>query len=270
MGGGKFCFLPWHMFKSTKRKHTQEKKLQKPMNLMLHYCTYCINIFDSGLAVQPNPSHGESADPTESIFSQAEQDSNPPPSSSGGGSRRRTITMYQSGFTVDDGPYRRLNDPANREFLTALAQGRVPRELASESDAGGGVEVGLIDKRKEEYVPTFSSFSGAGESLGSASNTTSSSEGVFTPSSDATAMSPASGDGVTSVQIRLLSGKRVVIKMLKTSPVQELGERINASGMAGSDPYLLVAGFPPKPILDLTQSIQSAGIAGASVQQKKA
>lgn len=221
----------------------------------------------SGLAVQPNPSHGESADPTESIFSQAEQDSNPPPS---GGSRRRTITMYQSGFTVDDGPFRRLNDPANREFLTALAQGRVPRELASESDAGGGVEVGLIDKRKEEYVPTFSSFSGAGESLGSASNNNTSSEGVFVPSSDATAMSPASGDGLTSVQIRLLSGKRVVIKMLKTSPVQELGERINASGMAGSDSYLLVAGFPPKPILDLTQSIQSAGIAGASVQQKKA
>ncbi len=33
------------------------------------------------------------------------------------------ITMYRSGFTVDDGPYRRLDDPANAPFLENLASG---------------------------------------------------------------------------------------------------------------------------------------------------
>ncbi len=34
-----------------------------------------------------------------------------------------TITMYQSGFTVDNGPYRLLDDPANAPFLENLASG---------------------------------------------------------------------------------------------------------------------------------------------------
>ncbi len=34
-----------------------------------------------------------------------------------------TITMYQSGFTVDDGPYRRLDDPENAPFLENLTSG---------------------------------------------------------------------------------------------------------------------------------------------------
>lgn len=37
----------------------------------------------------------------------------------------RTITMYIGGFTVDDGPFRRLDDPANKEFLKDLANGCV-------------------------------------------------------------------------------------------------------------------------------------------------
>ncbi len=38
----------------------------------------------------------------------------------------RTITMYIGGFTVDDGPFRRLDDPANKDFLKDLANGCVP------------------------------------------------------------------------------------------------------------------------------------------------
>lgn len=188
--------------------------------------------------------------------------------------------MYQSGFIVNDGPYRRLNDPANREFLTALAQGRIPRELASENGDGhshGQVEVGLIDKRQEEYVerpPTFASFSGVGETLGSTTPSDINADGVIVPPSTSSVsdsdMPPASGDHLTSVQIRLISGKRQVVKLSKSAPVQELGDRLNATGMAGSDPYVFVTGFPPKPIQDLSQSIETAGLAGASVQQKKA
>ena len=37
--------------------------------------------------------------------------------------------MYKSGFQVDDGPYRRLDDPENAEFLRAMAAGIIPQEL---------------------------------------------------------------------------------------------------------------------------------------------
>ena len=220
----------------------------------------------SGLAVQPNPS---SSNPANSIFARAETSSEP-----GTESRRRIITMYQSGFVVDDGPYRRLNDPENREFLTSLAQGRVPRELATTDENGNqvAVEVGLVDKRKEEYVeppPTFASFSGAGESLGTAESESDDLGGVFIPDDVTTPIPPAEGEGSTSVQIRLLTGKRIVIKILRSETVRELGQRLNASGMAGTDPYVLVAGYPPKPLRDLSLTVQSAGLAGASIQQKK-
>jgi len=42
--------------------------------------------------------------------------------------------QYRDGFQVDDGPYRRLNDPANADFLRSLAMGRTPRELMEEGD----------------------------------------------------------------------------------------------------------------------------------------
>merc|ERR1711865_1224784 len=95
--------------------------------------------------------------------------------------------MYRDGFLVDDGPYRRLDDPANAEFLRYLARGQTPRELlaASSADAAegtgprtGNITVGLVDKRKEDYVETFRSFSGGGTTLGtSTTSSTAASDG---------------------------------------------------------------------------------------------
>ena len=65
--------------------------------------------------------------------------------------------MYRDGFVVDNGPYRRLDDPANAGFLRALAIGQTPPELMAEAGPHR-VLFGLIDKRSEEYVETFRSF----------------------------------------------------------------------------------------------------------------
>ena len=82
----------------------------------------------SGLAVVPPPPSSSDA-----IFGLAEAGGEGVESSSSSASAaRRTITMYRSGFTVDAGPHRRLDDPANAEFLTSLARGRIPRELSRE------------------------------------------------------------------------------------------------------------------------------------------
>jgi hypothetical protein len=68
------------------------------------------------------------------------------------GEVRRTITMYPSGFTVDNGPHRQLSDPSNAEFLTALARGMVPRELHEGGD--GEVRLDWLINVARSTIPT--------------------------------------------------------------------------------------------------------------------
>lgn len=204
----------------------------------------------SGLAVEPNGADRDA------VFGKAEK---------GGSEERpsRTITMYRDGFQVDDGPYRRLDDPANAEFLRSLATGRTPRELLGDD---GDVTVGLIDKRKEEFVETFSSFSGQGNSLGGTS-TSASTDGLIDPLS-LPDTPPAVDDSqpTTSIQVRLVNGQRRVVRINTSSSVADLAAHIGG----GDGPFRLISGFPPKPITDLSQSIDDAGLKGAQVIQKGA
>ena len=208
----------------------------------------------------------------------------------GGGEVRRMITMYRSGFTVDNGPYRRLDDPSNAEFLGSLARGLVPRELREGAGGGGGdVMIGLVDKRGEEYdsdrhggqsggggaAAGFQSFSGEGQSLvdSSSAATTAAppSGGVIDPNTTTTATPPPALDESkpsTSIAIRLLNGKRLVVKINVESPVSELGQHIGSQ--AGGDSYVLTSGYPPSVIDDLSQSVEEAGLKGAQVVLKKA
>lgn len=169
--------------------------------------------------------------------------------------------MYREGFVVDDGPYRRLDDPANASFLRSLARGQTPDELRG--DGNGNTTVGLIDKRSEDYVETFRSFSGAGQSLGVTEGV--SNGGVFDPSS---LPSPSEDEGpTTSIAVRMLDGKRKVVKIALSATVQELAARV-APGL--SDSFRIVAGFPPKPLEDSSQTVEAAGLKGARVQLQKA
>jgi len=243
------------------------------MIIFLHYInTISLPQKISGLAVLPNSD--DDNDASSSIFRQAGQ------ATADDGPVRRTITMYRDGFTVDDGPYRRLDDPNNAEFLSSLARGVTPREL---SEGGEDVTVGLVDKRGEEYDPSaapsgggggggFQSFSGAGNSLGTATSSSGggeSSNGVFVPDASATAPTLDASRPSTSIQVRLLNGKRLVVKVNLDASVSSLGEHIDANG-ASTEPYVLVSGYPPRPLTDLGQSIESAGLKGAQVMQKKA
>eukprot|EP00804_Cyclotella_cryptica_P020325 CCRYP_014061-RA/>CCRYP_014061-RA protein AED:0.03 eAED:0.03 QI:110/1/1/1/1/1/2/1608/270 len=225
----------------------------------------------SGLAVVPN---------REDIFNQAES-----ADSAGSGEIRRTITMYRSGFTVDNGPYRRLADESNAEFLTSLARGLVPRELQEEGE--GEVIVGLVDRRGEEYDPekhgreddsadgrgggeTFESFSGEGQSLGGAVTSTSSlAGGIIDPTHPNNTLSPPPVDPslpTTSIAIRLPDGKRLVVKLNSSHSVATLGQHI---GSAVQGQYVLTSGYPPRTIENLEESVEKAGLMGAQVGVKK-
>ena len=58
------------------------------------------------------------------------------------------LVMWKDGFTVDNGPHRRYDDPANKQFLDEITQGRLPMELRA---LGTEVNVSMEDRRKDDY-----------------------------------------------------------------------------------------------------------------------
>lgn len=237
----------------------------------------------SGLAVEPNTANnGGANDILGAIRSNAEVAQ--PPSSPSSGTTRRMITMYRSGFTIDDGPYRRLDDPSNAEFLRDLARGVTPRELFSDRDddssANRDMEVGLVDKRQMEYeddgargsgTASAAAFSGVGQSLGSSTP----SEGVIERNSgdrnEQVGLPPTPDESkpITTVQIRLHTGKRLIVKCNFNDTIQTLVLHIEAAGV-GDESYVLSSGYPPQVLNDLTKTIEECGLKNAQVVQKKA
>lgn len=221
----------------------------------------------SGLAVEPiHDSEPGASGARDSVFNLAQQ--------AGGDESsqiRRTITMYRDGFVVDDGPYRRLDDPANADFLRALATGRTPAELLqdSEGNPSGDVTVGLVDKRQEEYVETFRSFSGAGATLGGTGTGAVATGSTVDPSSLPAADALDTSRPSTSIQVRLPNGKRKVLKVNLDVPVLQLAAQIAPLLEDTSSSFQMVSGFPPKPLEDMAITVEAAGLKGAQVQIKK-
>jgi len=210
----------------------------------------------SGLAVEPNNDDGPNADALFNLAEQAGADESE--------QIRRTITMYRDGFVVDDGPYRRLDDPANSDFLRALARGQTPAELMGGPD--GNITVGLVDKRSEEYVEQFQSFSGSGAALGSSAV----SGNTVDPSALPAVTEVDASQPATSIQVRLPNGQRKVLKINLNATVLQLAA--NAKPLLGDDvaSFRLISGFPPKPLEDFDTTVEGAGLKGAQVQIQKA
>lgn len=173
------------------------------------------------------------------------------------------MVQYRDGFVVDDGPYRRLDDPSNKPFLTSLAQGLTPRELY-EDGSNGNVVVGLIDKRNEDYEEEFRSFSGAGQSLGSTQSPVDD-DTVFDPATlGEPAASASSAATMTAIQVRLTNGQRRVVRLDVNASVQDLAASVRD---AATGRFRLVSGFPPQPV-KAASTILEAGLKGAQVSMQ--
>ena len=73
----------------------------------------------------------------------------------------------KDGFTVDDGPLRKPDDPENAAFLGAVNRGQMPAELIGEDGVAEG-DVHIVDKSGEAYKPppvTLKPFQGEGRSM---------------------------------------------------------------------------------------------------------
>ncbi|CAA0817962.1 Plant UBX domain-containing protein 4 [Striga hermonthica] len=190
------------------------------------------------------------------------------------------VVFWRNGFTVDDGPLRRMDDPENAAFLESIGKSECPKELEP-ADRKSSVHVNLL-KRNENcpepetrHVP----FQGVGRTLGSSSSSSSSTtdtdltETVSGPLTSA----PSSAMGLTvdkskpstSIQLRLADGTRMVAHFNHHHTIADVRSFINASRPGGPRSYQLQAvGFPPKILSDLTQTIEQAGLLNSVVIQK--
>ncbi len=55
------------------------------------------------------------------------------------------LTVYKNGFTIDNGPFRDLQDPANKKFMSEVEKGYIPQELVEK----GFKELGIAIEDKK-------------------------------------------------------------------------------------------------------------------------
>ncbi|KAM4093114.1 hypothetical protein ACB094_06G090800 [Castanea mollissima] len=188
-----------------------------------------------------------------------------------------TITFWSNGFSVNDGPLRRFDDPENASFLESIKNSDCPKELEP-ADRRTSVHVELLrrDENYPEPVKSHVAFHGVGRTLGSSTSTTT--PAVSEPTVSATPLNtaplPLTGLVVdesspsTSIQLRLADGTRMVSRFNHHHTIREIRNFIDALRPGGVTYQLLTMGFPPKQLTDLDQTIEQAGIANSVVIQK--
>ncbi|KAI3466539.1 hypothetical protein Pfo_023202 [Paulownia fortunei] len=185
------------------------------------------------------------------------------------------IVFWRNGFTVNDGPLRRLDDPENAPFLESIRKSECPKELEP-ADRRSSVHVNLI--RRDENCPEPEirrvPFQGVGRTLASSSATESVPETTVAAPLHS-APSPSVGFVVdrslpsTSIQLRLADGTRMVAHFNYHHTIADVHSFIDASRPGGSRTYQLqTVGFPPKVLTDYSQTIEQAGLLNSVVVQK--
>ena len=192
-----------------------------------------------------------------------------------------TIVFWTNGFTVNDGPLRAYDDPANIPFMQSVGKGQCPRELQP-ADPNTPININLV-KKESEYEPPpepkYRAFAGEGRTLGGGGGGGDGGAGSSETAAAAAAATAASPPGewsvdeskpVASVQLRLRDGTRLVAKFNTTHTVADVRAFIAtaAPAAAGDGSYTLqLAGFPPQQLTDPARLI-SDGLAGAVIIQR--
>lgn len=180
----------------------------------------------------------------------------------------KVLTFYRDGFTIDDGEFRRLDDPSNQAFLADIQRGFVPTEM--EEPGIGNVSVNLIDKHNEDYVPTkrpVQAFAGDGMRLGG-------------PSSSAGPSKPAPAPPVTggkelvvdeslpviTVQVRLHDGTKLKGRFNEHHTIADLRQFV-ALAQSTAVAFELTSSYPRKKLEDDSLSLKESNLNGSLVIQ---
>lgn len=150
----------------------------------------------------------------------------------------RHLTLWRDGFSVEDGPLMRYDDPQNMETLNAIQSGTAPERVLNVR-YGQQVELRVAKRTNEDYVPPpkkpAKPFSSSGNRLGSPAP--SMSTGTSTPQlqqSTSQQQAPAApfeldqSKPTTRLQIRLGDGSRQTATFNHDHTVGDIRNFINA------------------------------------------
>ncbi|CEG80694.1 hypothetical protein RMATCC62417_14992 [Rhizopus microsporus] len=187
----------------------------------------------------------------------------------------RHLTFWRNGFSVDDGPLYEYADPANQQMLAAINSGRAPLSLLNVRH-GQPVEVRVIKRQDEDYTPPPKAppkpFEGVGHRLGSPATYVeppTAAPGAFPSTGGATAPTVDESQPVTSIQIRLGDGSRMVAKLNHTHTIGDIRQYIEANNAGSSNrPYILQTTFPVKQLDDNNQTVKEAGLLNSVIVQR--
>ena len=178
----------------------------------------------------------------------------------------RHLHFWEDGFSVDDGPLYRSDDPANAQILAMIRAGRAPMAIMN-VEKSQEVEVKLEQHQEKYKVPKkkYTPFSGGGQRLGSPTpgpgstrDTTTTSVSTNTtpaaPASAAPAVQVNDSEPIISLQIRLGDGARLVSRFNVTHTIGDVYSFVNASSPSSATrDWVLMTTFPSKELTDKGQ-----------------
>ncbi|KAH9390933.1 NSFL1 cofactor p47 [Tyrophagus putrescentiae] len=195
---------------------------------------------------------------------------------------RNVLKFWSNGFSIDDGPLRAYDDPANAAFLESIRRGEIPDEL-SQNGRIREKDISMQDHRDSEYQPppkkAQPAFVGEGHRLGTPASELIAQSASALPN-DPKSKEKAAADAAafinfdasqpnTKIQVRLADGSRMIIQINLSRLVSDLRQYICISRPEYAViPFNLMTTFPNKVIEDETATIQASGLANASVVQR--
>ncbi|XP_042568899.1 NSFL1 cofactor p47-like isoform X1 [Cyprinus carpio] len=186
------------------------------------------------------------------------------------------LKLWKTGFSLDNGELRNYSDPGNALFLEAIRRGEIPLELRQRF-RGGQVNLDMEDHRDEDFTKPksgFKAFTGEGQKLGSATpelvSPQRSPQDQATSEADASAsISVDSSQPVTSIQIRLADGGRLVQKFNHTHRVSDVRQFVASARPAlAATEFILMTTFPNKELMDESQTLKEANLLNAVIVQR--
>ncbi|KIW07401.1 uncharacterized protein PV09_02244 [Verruconis gallopava] len=180
---------------------------------------------------------------------------------------QRVLHLWSDGFSVDDGPLFRYDDPANAATLAMINQGRAPLELLN-VEHNQEVDLQLDNQKDTKFVQPkkkYKPFEGRGQRLGSptpgaaslasapASSLSASRPGTSSHASTAGAgaSAPTINDSQPTVtlQVRLGDGTTLRSRFNTTHTVGDVYRFVEASSPQ-QRPFALMTTFPSKELTD--------------------
>ncbi|PVV03027.1 hypothetical protein BB560_002503 [Smittium megazygosporum] len=193
---------------------------------------------------------------------------------------QRNLTIWRNGFHFDDENLYSFDDPNSHELLNNILNGRAPLDVLN-VEHGQEVELHITKKSDEDYslkAKNSATFSGKGHRLGGISpqiegqeSSRGGSSAAQKNSSENNGLVVDENQSTTQVQVRLLDGGRLILKVNLSHTVADIISAIIAQkpNSAKGKKFVLKSAFPPQ-VLDNDSTVEEAKLSNSVVIQQLA